>query len=72
MLFEHIIVSNHLTFPAWDYDHNNDQFIIITTPESESSDIYGNSIETYNKSVTLTVVENWFSELNQIMPNEVD
>ena len=72
LLFEHIIVSNHLTFPAWDYDHKNDQFIIITTPESQSSDIYGNSIEAYNKSVTLTVVENWFSELNQMMPNRVD
>ena len=63
-LFENRIVSNHLTFPAWDYDHINDRFIVISTPNDELSDIYGNSVETYNKSITLTVVESWVDMLN--------
>ena len=68
LIFEHTIVSNHLTFPAWDYNQNNDQFIVISAPESELSDIYGNNVERYNKSITLTVVENWFNELNSRIP----
>ena len=68
LIFEHTIVSNHLTFPAWDYNQNNDQFIVISAPESELSDIYGNNVEKYNKSITLTVVENWFNELNSRIP----
>ena len=68
LIFEHTIVSNHLTFPAWDYNQNNDQFIVISAPESELSDIYGNNVERYNKSITLTVIENWFNELNSRIP----
>lgn len=62
-LFDQNIVFNHLTFPAWDYDQNNKRFVVISAPESELSDIYGNSIEIYNKEITLTIVENWFSSL---------
>ena len=62
-LFDQNIVFNHLTFPAWDYDQNNKRFVVISAPETELSDIYGNSIDIYNKEITLTIVENWFSGL---------
>ena len=63
LLFEHTIVENHLTFPAWDYDSINDRFIMISTPDSESSDLYDNSVDMIDKKITLTVVEGWFNDL---------
>ena len=63
LLFEHTIVENHLTFPAWEYDSKNDRFIIISTPVSETAEDADNSIDMLNKKITLMVVENWVSDL---------
>ena len=71
-LFEHTIVENHLTFPAWEYDSKNNRFIIISTPGSEVTEGADNVIDMLNKKITLMVVENWVSELSSIMPNQLD
>ena len=71
-LFEHTIVENHLTFPAWEYDSKNNRFIIISTPGSEVTEDADNVIDMLNKKITLMVVENWVSELSSIMPNQLD
>tara|TARA_B110001454_G_scaffold110102_1_gene103408 strand:- start:48 stop:2249 length:2202 start_codon:yes stop_codon:yes gene_type:complete len=64
-LFEHTIVENHLTFPAWDYDSTNDRFMIISASDSETSNY---TDDVYENQTTLTVVESWFNELNRLAP----
>jgi hypothetical protein len=36
---------------------------MISTPDSESSDLYDNSVDMIDKKITLTVVEGWFNDL---------
>jgi len=66
-MFAHTIVENHLTFPAYVHDSANDQFIILSANEPVN--------ENYNdspgqKQTTLTVIENWFSELSTYVPHQ--
>ena len=63
LLFEHTIVENHLTFPAYVYNPPEDNFIILSTSNSEESAF---STTIYEDYTTLTVVENWFSELESL------
>ena len=66
-MFEAYITENHLTFPAWEYNSSLDNFIVITDKENERN------IETYNDTgyqsqISLTVIENWFDELQKMAP----
>jgi len=63
LLFEHTIVENHLTFPAYVYNPSEDNFIILSTSNNEESAF---STTIYEDYTTLTVVENWFSELESL------
>ena len=63
LLFEHTIVENHLTFPAYVYNPPEDNFIILSTSNNEESAF---STTIYEDYTTLTVVENWFSELESL------
>ena len=63
LLFEHTIVENHLTFPAYVYKPSEDNFIILSTSNNEESAF---STTIYEDYTTLTVVENWFSELESL------
>jgi Tol biopolymer transport system component len=64
-LFEHTIVENHLTFPAYVYNPIDDNFIILSTSDSDGLEF---SDSAYKDQTTLTVVENWFSELSMFAP----
>ena len=64
-LFEHTIVENHLTFPAYVYDPIDDNFIILSTSDSDGLEF---SDSAYADQTTLAVVENWFSELSTFVP----
>ena len=67
-LFSQSIVENHLTYPAWVYDSNEDQFLIISAPEDTNGDFSDN---VYRDQTTLTVVENWFAELSALASKTV-
>ena len=64
-LFEHTIVENHLTFPAYVYNPADDNFIILSTSDSDGLEF---SDSAYADQTTLAVVENWFSELSTFVP----
>ena len=64
-LFEHTIVENHLTFPAYVYNPTDDNFIILSTSDSDGLEF---SDSAYADQTTLAVVENWFSELSTFVP----
>jgi Tol biopolymer transport system component len=65
LLFEHKIVENHLTFPAYVYNASSETFIILSTGDAEDSVFQEDS---YLGQTTLTVIENWFSELESLSP----
>ena len=64
-LFEHTIVENHLTFPAYVYNPATDNFIILSTSDSDGLQF---SDSAYSDQTTLTVVEDWFTELSTLVP----
>ena len=64
-LFEHTIVENHLTFPAYVYNPTDDNFIILSTSDSDGLEF---SDSAYTDQTTLAVVENWFNELSTLAP----
>ena len=65
LLFEHRIVENHLTFPAYVYNASSETFIILSTADNGDSVFQEDS---YLGQTTLTVIENWFSELESLSP----
>ena len=67
-LFEHTIVENHLTFPAYVYNALTDNFIILSTSGTSRSEVQA---PTYEGATTLTVVEDWFTELKALAPTEL-
>lgn len=64
-LFEHSIVENHLTFPGYVHDASSDNFIILSTADGGNSEFQEVS---YTGETTLTVIENWFAELESLSP----
>jgi Tol biopolymer transport system component len=64
-LFEHSIVENHLTFPGYVHDASSDNFIVLSTTDDGNSAFQEAS---YSGETTLTVIENWFAELESLSP----
>lgn len=60
-----MIVQNHLTFPAYVYNPTTDNFIILSTSDSDGLQF---SDSAYSDQTTLTVVEDWFTELSILAP----
>jgi Tol biopolymer transport system component len=65
LLFKHSIVENHLTFPAYVYNASSETFIILSTADAAEPVFQQDS---YLGQTTLTVIENWFSELESLSP----
>ena len=64
-LFQHTIIENHLTFPGWVHNPVEDNFVIVSNPDASETNY---NSEIFSNQTTLTVVENWFNELNTLAP----